>query len=86
MRKMDKLKAMGIFIEVAEQGSMSAAAQHLGVVNSVVSRNLAELENWLQKKLIQRSTRSLRLTQDGEHYLQQCRQILGQVAALEELK
>ena len=62
---------------------MSAAARSLGVVNSVVSKNLSELESWLGKKLVFRSTRNLRLTQDGVTYLEQCRKILDEVAWLE---
>jgi LysR family transcriptional regulator for bpeEF and oprC len=80
---MDKLKAMAIFVEIADQGSMSAAARRLGVVNSVVSKNLNELEHWLGRKLVFRSTRNLRLTQDGVTYLEQCRKILDEVAWLE---
>jgi LysR family transcriptional regulator for bpeEF and oprC len=80
---MDKLKAMTIFVEIADQGSMSAAARSLGVVNSVVSKNLTELESWLGRKLVFRSTRNMRLTQDGVTYLDQCRKILEQVSWLE---
>ena len=80
---MNKLKAIAIYVEIAEQGSMSAAARSLGVVNSVVSKNLSELESWLGKKLVFRSTRNLRLTQDGVTYLDQCRKILDEVAWLE---
>ena len=80
---MDKLKAIAIFVEIADQGSMSAAARSLGVVNSVVSKNLNELESWLGRKLVFRSTRNLRLTQDGVTYLEQCRRILDDVAWLE---
>lgn len=81
---MNKLKAMAIFVEIAEQESMSAAAKNLGVVNSVVSKNLNELEQWLGRKLIFRTTRSLKLTQDGMTYLGQCQKILAEVASLEE--
>ena len=80
---MDKLKALTIFVEIADQGSMSAAARSLGVVNSVVTKNLNELETWLDKKLVFRSTRNLRLTQDGMNYLTECRAILNQVERLE---
>lgn len=79
---MDKLKALSIFVEIADQGSMSAAARSLGVVNSVVTKNLNELESWLGKKLVFRSTRNLRLTQDGMNYLIECRSILTQVERL----
>ena len=80
---MDKLKAMAIFVEIAEQGSMSAAARKLGVVNSVVSKNLTELEAWLGRKLVYRSTRNMRLTQDGHKQLEQFREILDRVDELE---
>ena len=74
---------ISIFVEIADQGSMSAAARSLGVVNSVVSKNLGELESWLGKRLIYRSTRNLRLTQDGMNYLPECREILKRVERLE---
>ncbi|OLQ72160.1 hypothetical protein BIT28_24330 [Photobacterium proteolyticum] len=80
---MDKLKAMAIFVEIAEQGSMSAAARKLGVVNSVVSKNLTELEVWLGRKLVYRSTRNMRLTQDGHKQLEHFREILERVNGLE---
>ncbi|MGF1731092.1 LysR family transcriptional regulator [Photobacterium kasasachensis] len=80
---MDKLKAMAIFVEIAEQGSMSAAARKLGVVNSVVSKNLTELEAWLGRKLVYRSTRNMRLTQDGHKQLEHFREILERVNGLE---
>jgi LysR family transcriptional regulator for bpeEF and oprC len=83
MQNMDKLKALTIFVEIADQGSMSAAARSLGVVNSVITKNLNELESWLDKKLVFRSTRNLRLTQDGMNYLTECRAILNQVERLE---
>ncbi len=81
---MNKLKAMAIFVEIADQGgSMSAAARKLGVVNSVVSKNLTELEAWLGCKLVYRSTRNMRLTQDGHKQLEQFREILDRVDELE---
>lgn len=83
MQNMDKLKTIAIFVEIADQGSMSAAARSLGVVNSVITKNLNELESWLDKKLVFRSTRNLRLTQDGMNYLAECRVILNQVERLE---
>lgn len=81
---MDKLKAMTIFIAVVEEGSMSAAARRLGIANSVVTKNLNELEHWLGRKLIYRSTRSLNLSQEGHIYLQQISAIVDQVAKLEQ--
>jgi len=46
-------------------------------VNSIISKNLNELETWLDKKLIFRSTRNIRLTQDGLNCLEECRVILN---------
>ncbi len=80
---MDKLKAITIFVEIADHGSLSAAARSLGVVNSVISKNLNELETWLNKKLVFRSTRNMRLTQDGLNYLEECRVILNNIEKLE---
>lgn len=80
---MDKLKAIAIFNEIAEQGSLSAAARSLGVVNSVVTKNLNELEDWLGRKLVFRSTRSMRLTEEGQACLRECRDILEKVRQLE---
>ena len=78
-----KLKAIAIFVEIADQGSMAAAARSIGVVNSVITKNLNELENWLGRKLIFRSTRNMRLTKDGLEYLEECRHILKSVHNLE---
>ena len=83
MRNMNKIKAIEIFVEIADQGSMAAAARSLGVVNSVITKNLNELENWLGRKLIFRSTRNMRLTKDGLEYLDECRHILESVKSLE---
>ena len=80
---MDKLKAFRCFVEVAEQGTMSAAARKLGVVNSVISKNINELEEWLGRKLVYRSTRNMRLTEKGLEYLEQINEILNKVYELE---
>ncbi|MCU7929789.1 MAG: LysR family transcriptional regulator [Candidatus Thiodiazotropha sp. (ex Codakia rugifera)] len=80
---MNKLKAIEIFVEIADQGSMAAAARSLGVVNSVITKNLNELEGWLGRKLIFRSTRKMRLSKDGLEYLEECRHILESVHNLE---
>jgi len=83
MQNMNKLKAIATFVEIADHGSMAAAARSLGVVNSVVTKNLNELESWLGRKLIFRSTRNMRLTKDGLEYLEECRHILESVKNLE---
>jgi len=81
---MDKLKAMIIFTAVVEENSMSGAARRLGIANSVVSKNLNEIEDWLGRKLIYRSTRSLHLSQEGQNYYKQIKDIVEQVSGLEQ--
>jgi LysR family transcriptional regulator for bpeEF and oprC len=83
-KTMDKLKSMTIFSAVVEEGSMSGAARRLGVANSVVSKNINELEKWLNRKLIYRSTRNLSLSQEGEIYYKQIQEIIKRVDELEQ--
>jgi DNA-binding transcriptional LysR family regulator len=80
---MNRLEAMNIFVRVAELGSFSAAASQLGVARSVVTRQVAALEEHLGVKLMIRSTRSLSLTSAGSGYLEKCRAILDLVAEAE---
>jgi LysR family transcriptional regulator for bpeEF and oprC len=80
---MDKYKAMSIFSAVVEEGSMSAAARRLGIANSVVTKNINELEHWLGRKLIYRSTRSLQLSQEGHTYYEQIKAIIHNIEKLE---
>jgi DNA-binding transcriptional LysR family regulator len=76
---MDRLDAMGVFVAIADAGSLSAAARALDAPLTTVSRKLADLESRLKTRLITRSTRSLALTDSGREYLAACRQILEQV-------
>ena len=80
---MDKLKAMTIFNAVVEESSMSGAARKLGIANSVVSKNINELEAWLGRKLIYRSTRSLKLSLEGQTYYEKIKDIVVAVDSLE---
>jgi len=80
---MDKLQAMRIFVRVAELNSFSGVAQQFGVARSVVTRQVAALENHLGTKLMARSTRRLTLTSEGASYLEKCRVILNLVDAAE---
>ena len=80
---MDRLQAMHVFVRVAELGSFSAVAQQLGVARSVVTQQIAALEEHLGIKLMVRSTRRLTLTSAGAAYLEKCRVILNLVEAAE---
>ena len=80
---MNRLDAMQLFVRVAELGSFSAAANQLGVDRSVVTRQIAALEEHLGSKLMVRSTRRLSLTSAGSSYLEKCRVILELVEEAE---
>jgi len=79
---MNNVKAMKAFVEVAERGSFAAAARHLRLSTSSVSRLVIDLEDWLKTPLLRRTTRHLTLTDAGAQYLDRCRAI---VSAWDEL-
>lgn len=78
---METLRAMQMFVETVEQGSFAAAARSLDVGNSAVSKQVSRLEEELGVRLLQRTTRSLSLTPEGEYYLEECQEILERVDA-----
>lgn len=63
---MDSIKAMLIFAQVIESGSMSAAAKHLGISASAISQHLRQLEKHYAMKLLNRTTRQLNPILEGE--------------------
>lgn len=81
---MDRLTAMNMFVRVVETGSFSAVARELNSTQPTVSKNVAELETWLGAKLLNRSTRSLRLTETGSDYYERCVAILQDVEEAEQ--
>lgn len=81
---MDRLKCMSIFARVVELGSFTAAARQLHLSTSAVSQIVARLENELQVKLLNRSTRSLGLTEAGRIYYQGCRRMLAEATQVHE--
>jgi DNA-binding transcriptional LysR family regulator len=80
---MDRLGAMRVFVSVAKLGSFTEAARRLQLSPSVVTRSIAQLEDALGLTLLLRTTRSLRLTERGELYLESCRQILQDLDSAE---
>src|SRR4051812_21726665 len=74
---MDKLRALTFFSRTVEAGSFAGAAQSLGVVPSALSKAIAALERELGFALLNRSTRKLSLTVEGEAYYVRCRQALA---------
>jgi LysR family transcriptional regulator for bpeEF and oprC len=80
---MDKLWAMEVFVRVMECGSFSRAAESLNLANATITSSLRNLETHLGVVLIQRNTRHLRLTEEGEIFLPKCKEILKSVAQIE---
>jgi len=76
---MDKLTAMRAFVEIADRGSLTAAADALGKAQPTMVRTLANLESVLGVRLLRRTTRRISLTEEGRGYLERCRQILSDV-------
>ena len=75
---------MRVFVEVAGTGSFSATADKLDMSRSMVTRYVAELEQWLGARLLQRTTRSVTLTDAGEHCLRRSQQMLSLVEDVEQ--
>jgi len=81
---MDRFEDMQTFVRVAESGSMTRAAERLGVAKSAVSRRLAELEAHLGAQLLQRTTRRLTLTETGRSFYERCQRILADLEEAEQ--
>ncbi|MGE8064473.1 LysR family transcriptional regulator [Pseudomonas sp. NPDC089569] len=73
---MDNLEAIRLFVEAAQLGGLSAAGRKLGLSPAAASARLLKLETSLATRLFERTTRQLRLTDEGRIYLQHCRQAL----------
>ena len=82
---MDQLKAMKVFARVIEEGGFAKAARALDMAPPMVTRMVAELENHLGARLLNRTTRSIALTEVGEQYLEKVRVILAGVEESESL-
>lgn len=82
IRALDPMQLGGIelFCRAAESNSFTAAAGVLGLTPAAVSRSVARLEARLGVRLFVRTTRQIRLTDDGRMYFEQCRQALAQIA------
>lgn len=79
---MDRIDALRLFTRLAERGSFSAAAKDLKIKQSTASKWVAELEAGLGLSLVERTTRSLHLTEAGSRFLSRAREI---VAAFDDM-
>lgn len=80
---MRRFEDMQTFVRVVDAGSISAAAEQLGVAKSAVSRRLSELEARLGVQLLRRTTRRLNLTDSGRGFYDRCRRILADLEEAE---
>lgn len=76
---MDVLNSLRVFVQVVDSGSFTVAAQALDLSTAQVSRLVADLEQHVQARLLQRTTRRLGLTDAGERFLLRGRQILEEM-------
>lgn len=80
---MDKLKAIEVFIEVAQGLSFSGAAQRLGMAKGNVTKHIAWLEQTLGAQLLTRTTKSVSLTESGLSLLENGRELLDRVESID---
>jgi DNA-binding transcriptional LysR family regulator len=80
---MDRIDAMQAFVAVADLKGFAPAARKLGLSPSAVTRLIAALEDRLGARLLQRTTRSVTLTDGGSRYLERVRRILADVEEAE---
>lgn len=76
---------LGFFSTLASAASLSAAAREMGVTTPAVSKHLAQMESRIGVLLVNRSTRRMSLTPEGELYLQHARRILSEIDGMGEL-
>ena len=70
---------MRVFVSIADNGSLAKAGRELGLSPSVVSKSISALEDRLGARLLNRTTRSVSLTEVGFAYLDRARRIIGDV-------
>ncbi|MDE1173166.1 MAG: LysR family transcriptional regulator [Parvibaculaceae bacterium] len=76
---MDRLDAMRLFVRIVERRSFTLAAQDIGIPRSTVTQAIQQMETRLGVRLLQRTTRTVSPTLDGEAYYRRCRTILDDV-------
>ena len=80
---MDRITAARVFVTIVDLGSMIAAADHLDMSRAMVTRYLAQMEEWTGARLLHRTTRKLSLTDAGERTLSLSRKMLAVAEAID---
>src|ERR1051325_6683885 len=81
---MDRFKELTTFVEVAQRGSLSAAAREEGITPAMVGRRIDQLEERLGVKLFKRSTRKVTLTPEGTTFFDDCHRVLEDLRSAED--
>ncbi|AHE55974.1 LysR family transcriptional regulator [Sphingomonas sanxanigenens] len=80
---MDRWQAMRVYVKVAETGSFAQAGRQLHMSPPAVTRAIATLEDLIGVRLLTRTTRSVKMTEAGARYFEDCRRILADIADAE---
>lgn len=80
---MDTIEGMKVFVKVAEQLGFSSAARQLGISKALVSKYVKQLEERLNVRLLERTTRGVSLTETGKSYYERCVVLLADFDELE---
>jgi len=80
---MDQVKAMKVFVRIYERSSFTLAADDLNLPRATLTHTLNQFEAWLGVRLLERSTRKVRPTLDGEAYYPRCVQLLAELEEAE---
>ncbi len=80
---MDQVKAMKVFVRIYERSSLTLAAEDLNIPRATLTHTLNQFEAWLGTRLLERSTRRVRPTLDGEAYYARCTQLLAELEEAE---
>ncbi len=78
------LNDVSLFIRIVETGSFTSAAESLGIQKSTISRRIAQLEDDLGVRLLQRTTRKLKLTDDGEDLFARCHPLINELESAKD--
>ena len=82
---MDRLISMEVFVQVVDQGSFAGAARHMGLSRAMVSKHIQALEERLGARLLNRTTRTVSLTEVGTAYYERCQTVLNDVEEAERV-
>jgi LysR family transcriptional regulator for bpeEF and oprC len=80
---MDRLAAMRLFVRVGELGSFARAAESLGISSATATERVRRLETELNTRLLNRTTRRVALTEEGDRYFRVCQSVIAELSEVE---